>query len=437
MLFRNRWFLCAGALLFPSLVSAQESPITIEQLVAAVEAHSKAVVLEKLKVKIAETQVTQAKLNSLPVLAVLGSVDKASNMPIYEQGIFEKPVQHDIVHTLYSAQINSYLNLFEGHKTQNEIKLAKIEAEISKVDREKQAALVKLKAINLFVNIYLQLQWKMAMDKDIAEKEHELIEIRNIHKAGVVLESDVLRAELELSKRRMTLVEIENGIVVLRQELNVLIGREDGGEIVPVISGDEWFSNQLTLNEAIEEALHEAYDAEVSHQHTKVAETKLKLNKGNYSPKLGLASSFQMGNPQIFLYPYNPSWYSLGIVGLKLSYNISSLYHNKEQVRKAKLELSSAKTHHEFVDDEVRTKVYKAFYAYDEAIKRKNIHEQNKKYADENARILKNAYFSQTALITDLLDANLQKVKAEFELEQAKMDIVKTYYSLKFEIGKL
>jgi len=235
----------------------------------------------------------------------------------------------------------------------------------------------------------------------------------------------------------MTLVEIENGIVVLRQELNVLIGREDGGEIVPVISGDEWFSNQLTLNEAIEEALHEAYDAEVSHQHTKVAETKLKLNKGNYSPKLGLASSFQMGNPQIFLYPYNPSWYSLGIVGLKLSYNISSLYHNKEQVRKAKLELSSAKTHHEFVDDEVRTKVYKAFYAYDEAIKRKNIHEQNKKYADENARILKNAYFSQTALITDLLDANLQKVKAEFELEQAKMDIVKTYYSLKFEIGKL
>ena len=67
----------------------------------------------------------------------------------------------------------------------------------------------------------------------------------------------------------------------------------------------------------------------------------------------------------------------------------------------------------------------------------KKIFEQNLQYANENARILKNAYFNQTALITDLLDANLLQVQAQFELEQSKMNVLKSYYSLKYETGTL
>ncbi|WP_312077411.1 TolC family protein [Chryseobacterium sp.] len=422
---------------FSTFLKAQQTNLTLEQLLVSVEEHSKEIALENLKNQISQTKIKQAKSNQLPTLTFFGSVRKASNMPIYNNGILHKPAQHDVIHTLYDTNTNLYFNIFDGFKTKNEIKLAKILSEISATDREKLISATKLKAIQLFIDLHLQHQWKTTMENDIHEKEQQLKEIKNIYKAGIILESDVLRAELELSKRKMTLTEIENSIIVLQQQLNILMGYDDKNILNPKVIFDEQQIPLVTLDESIEKALQQSFDTELSHRHKEAAETKLQLNKGNYYPKIGLAGSFQFSNPQIFLYSYDPSWYSLGTIGIQATYDISSLYHNKNKVQEAKIEVSAAHLHHQFINDEVRTKVFHAFYEYDEALKHEKVFEQNQKYADENARILKNAYFNQTALITDLLDANLLQVQAKFELEQAKMNILKTYYSLQFETGTL
>jgi len=438
-MFRKKTGLFWGLLLISShsFLKAQKTTLTINQLIASVENHSKEIALEDFKIQISKAKIKQVKDSRLPTLSIFGSVEKASNMPIYENGLFKKSVQYDVIHTLYNSEANLYLNIFDGFKTRNEIKLNQILSEISATEKEKLVSAVKLKALHLFIDLHLQHQWKTTMQDDISEKEHELSQIKNIYKSGIILESDVLRTELELSKRKMTLTEIGNSIIVLQQQLNVLIGNDDTDIIEPEIPPNEEKIPSQSLEESIKLALDKGFDAELSHQHTEAAKTKLKLDKGNYYPKVGLAGSFQFANPQIFLYPYNPSWYSLGIAGIKASYDISSLYHNKFKVEEARIELSSANLHHQFVNDEVRSRIYKTFYNYEEAIEQEKIFEQNQRYADENARILKNAYFNQTALITDLLDANLLRVKAKFELEQAKMNILKSYYSLQFETGTL
>src|SRR5690606_8931856 len=122
-----------------------------------------------------------------------------------------------------------------GFKQQQEKKLLKIEQEITELETEKQTALTLLKGIYLFYDIHVHLRWRDIILKDIEEKENELQDIKNLCTAGVILESDIYRAELELSKRRMTLIEIENNIVVNQQSLNVLMGKADDYEIVPVV----------------------------------------------------------------------------------------------------------------------------------------------------------------------------------------------------------
>ena len=434
---KYRLILALSVCLYQPFLKAQEYQLTLPQLFSKVETHSKEIALEQLKLQLAKTKIKQAQSNQLPTLSITGSIRHATNMPVYVNGILHKPAQHDIIHTLYNTETNLYMNLFDGFKLKNEIKLAKILSDISVTDKEKLISLTKLKATNLFIDLHLQYQWKTTMQNDIAEKEHQLSEIKNIYKAGIILESDVLRTELELSKRKMTLTEIENSIIVLQQQINVLTGEDDKTIIEPEMASIEEETTALSVDDYIEIALEKGYDAELSEQHTQVAETKLKLDKGNYYPKIGLIGSFQFANPQVFLYNYNPNWYSLGLVGLQASYDISSIYHNKHQVQETKIELSSAQLHHQFTNDNIRTRIYKAYYEYDEALKHEKVFEQNLQYANENARILKNAYFNQTALITDLLDANLLQVQAQFELEQSKMNILKSYYSLKYETGTL
>lgn len=438
MVFKKKSFFL-GLLFLSSFSSlkSQNTTLTLEKLLATVEEHSKQITLEKLNTQISEEQTKQVKSNQFPTLSIYASVEKASNMPIYENGIFSHPAQHDVIHTLYNTGANLYLNIFDGFKAKNEIKLAEISSQISAVNKEKMISATKLKSIHLFIDLHLQKQWKKTMQNDIQDKESELAKIKSIYKAGVILESDVLRAELELSKRRMTLIEIDNGIIVLQQQLNVLLGNADEMNIEPEIDYHKTLFPDVSLEKYLNLALEKNFDTEISHLDVEASQKNLEINKGNYYPKMGLTGSFQFANPQIFFYPYNPSWYSLGLVGIRASYDISSLIHNKHKVEEAKIKVSAENLHHQVLNDDVRTKVYKAFYEYDEALEHEKVSEQNQKYADENARILKNAYFNQTALITDLLDANLIQIKAKFELEQAKMNIVKTYYSLQYVTANL
>ncbi|WP_333852101.1 TolC family protein [Epilithonimonas sp.] len=438
MISRKNWFVATLLFFTFSLkLAGQKLSINLNELLILVESHSKEIALEELKTKIAESEIKLAKSNQLPSIIVSASVDKASNMPVYDNGIFNKPSQHDVIHTLYNSGASFYLNIFDGFKTKNEIKLADILLETTVLNRQKLISAIKLKAVYFFIDLHLQKQWKATMMEDIQEKEHELSEIKNLYKAGTILESDVLRAGLELSKRKMTLKEIDNTIIVLQQQLNVLMGNDDTTIIDPEVSYEDNLLPPITLENSIHIALNENFDEKISDHHMEVSQKKLELSKGDYYPKIGLTASFQFANPQIFLYPYNASWYNLGLVGIKATYDISGIYHNKHKVEEAKIKLEESNLHHQFVSDEVRTKIYKAYYQYDEALDNEKILEQNEKYADENVRILKNAYFNQTALITDLLDANLLQIKARFELEQAKMNILKTYYSLQFETSTL
>ena len=75
--------------------------------------------------------------------------------------------------------------------------------------------------------------------------------------------------------------------------------------------------------------------------------------------------------------------------------------------------------------------------ALDESEKYVTIYKLNETYAVENARILKDAYFNQTSLITDLLDADVLVLKSKFELKQAQINVFKNYYKLQYSKGTL
>ncbi|MNL30619.1 hypothetical protein D3C87_1523660 [compost metagenome] len=57
--------------------------------------------------------------------------------------------------------------------------------------------------------------------------------------------------------------------------------------------------------------------------------------------------------------------------------------------------------------------------------------------SEENARIVKQNYFNQTALITDLLDADIQLLQSKFDFTSAKIAAQIQYYQLQNVLGTL
>ena len=174
-----------------------------------------------------------------------------------------------------------------------------------------------------------------------------------------------------------------------------------------------------------------------SEQEVKLKQLAIKQSKANYLPQLGFTGNFTFANPQIFLYPYNDSWYNLGIVGLKLKVPISAVYRNKNLVRVAKVSLDREEVKHHLEEEHMQHQLLQAHLDYKLACVQRDVCLKNVGLAKENARIIKNRYFKSSALVTDLLDADMEHLKTLFELETAKIAIQKHYYFIEFLKGTI
>ncbi|TZF94847.1 TolC family protein [Chryseobacterium panacisoli] len=400
------------------------------------EENSRHIRINTINLDIAEAEVKDAKRERLPEIEVKGSAEKASNIPIYENGIFSKPTQHEVIHTLYRAGADFYLNIYNGNKLNLKIKENQTLQKIKDIQKEQSVSDIHYKTAALYLELQKTLIFRNLIQQDIADQKTQLKEIQSLYKNGVVLKSDVLRIELELSKRKMALVTIENDILIATQKLNIILGIPDEQIVIPEAPLNQWDEN-TPYSGYLKLALDHSFNYHVSEQQTELSKIKLKQVKANVRPKIGMYGEFYYANPQIFLYPYNPYWYSLGIVGIKASFSISSLYHNTYKVKAAQLEFEKEEEVHKDTEDKVRQQVKEAYLRYQEALEQIKVAEANVTQAKENARIIKNTYFSQTSLITELLDADIQLLQTKFELEAAKIMAQNNYYLLQNITGVL
>ncbi|MCL1675160.1 TolC family protein [Elizabethkingia meningoseptica] len=410
--------------------------LSLKQAWLKAEENSRHIQMNQMETDISAIRVKDAKLERLPEVQVKGSVEKASNIPVYENGIFSRPSQHEVIHTLYKVGADFYLNIYNGNKLNLKIKQEEVLQKIKQIQKDQTISDIHYKTASLYLDLQKSLIFRKLIKEDIADQKLQLKEIKALYKNGVVLKSDVLRVELDLSKREMTLITIENDILIAMQKLNIILGIPDGNTVIPEELNTEEYKN-LSYDDCLKLALEHSFEYHLSEQQTELSRLHLKDVQANVRPKLGMYGEFYYANPQIFLYPYNPNWYSLGIVGLRASFSLSSLYHNAQKVKAAKLEFEKEEVQHKNTEDEIRQRVKEAYLRYLEALEQIKLAERNVTQAKENARIIKNTYFNQASLVTDLLDADIQLLQTRFELESSKIIAQNKYYLLQNITGTL
>lgn len=406
---------------------------SLEDIISKALLNSKQIETSYLQIEESKLAVQQQRMELLPEISLRGSASYATNMPVYDHGLFNKPSQHDVIHYLYDTGVDFYLNLYNGHKDMMKIESRKLEQVLASIAWANDKAGIKLDVCNLFLDLERSYMDKTLIESDIIDQKAQLKEIKNLYTSGVLLHSDVLRMELELSKRELLLVQIEHDIQVFNQKLNFIIG--DGAVIVPI--PHDFMVRVESYDESWAFAKHHAFVLQQSEQEVKIKQLAIKQSKANYLPELGIAGNFTFANPQIFLYPYNDSWYNLGIVGLKLKVPISAVYRNKNLVKVAKVSLDREEVKHHLEEEHMQRQLLQAHLDYKLACVQRDVCLKNVGLAKENARIIKNRYFKSSALVTDLLDADMEHLKTLFELETAKIAIQKHYYFIEFLKGTI
>ena len=259
-----------------------------------------------------------------------------------------------------------------------------------------------------------------------------------MHTGGVVLKSDLLRAQLQLSKQKTTLTTIRHDAQLAMQELNIFMGEADDQKLKPIDPiGFQQENRILNYTDYIDKAIDKSPLQRIAQQKVELSRLNLAALKADKLPRIGLFGDYSYSYPQIKLYPYENAPYLLGVVGIKLSYSISSLYHDFHKEEEAKILYEEQKMARENVQDNLRKTINIAYKRYVEDQEKIEELELNIKQAKENYRILNQTYFNQLSLITDLLDADTQLLQAQFELISAKTAEQLHYYQLLKNTGDL
>lgn len=377
------------------------------------------------------------EIERYPEVGVAGSIEKATNIPIYDNGLLNKPSQHEVIHTLYRVGADFNLNIYNGNRLNLRIASAGIEKDIAGIEESQTASAQYLRVANIYLELQKSFVFQRLINDAIAEREAQLTEIKEFYKNGVKLKNDVLRVELDLSKQRQLLLEINNDIKLLTQSLNIIIGLPDDRPVKPDPLDIAKMPTVPTYEDCLTQGRIKAYPYLISGEKVKLSELEVKQIKSNQSVKVNMYGEFYYANPQIFLYPYNPYWYSLGIAGVKASFPISSLYHNMYKMKKAKIEVEKEEEEHKNIDDALRKEIKEGYLRYEEAIDRIGVRRTDVSRAEENERIVKENYFNQTLLITDLLDAELQLLQSKFDIVAAAVTAKYKFYQLQNSIGTL
>lgn len=438
---RRKLWVCMSFLLPSIFAHAQESPsnnFTIHQVWAIADSNNKKLQIQHLNVLAKEAKIAQRKADRLPEVTLEGEFAHVFSLPIYENGLFHSPTQFPVDPKFYEIETEANLNIYNGGKTTRSIKVAGLDKDLAVINESENKQEVHYKAAVYFYDIYRNTSYKTLLEQDIRDRLTQLEEINQLYKNGAVLKSDVLRVELRLSKQKMLLTEIENSLNIAKRKLNSLIGRQDDLPLNALIIDVETNEIMLTkLEDYIAEAKMLSFKIKASIKGHELAELHLKDVKSNIMPKLGFYAEYTYSYPQIMLYPYSLSLYSTGMAGLKLEIPISAWYTNQHKVKEAKLKLKQQQIDREDVNDQVKEDVEEYYIRYKESLQRITLAQQNIKQATESYRIVRNTYFNQLSLLTDLLDAETDVLQSKFELTTAKVNAKIQYYQLQKAVGKL
>ena len=416
-------FICLllTAVVLPFSLSAQQEQadtvrvsLTITNVWDYVLLNSKAINIDQLKLDRSVEEVKTADAKRYPEAEIGGSYEKISNLAEYVNGLFGQTYDFPDHHTAYGLNTAIFFNIYNGKKLNLEIETLKLYNEIANEQKKLTTSEIKLLAASYYLIVKRNEVFKQLLIKDIEDQSRQLKHILDLQKGGVVLKSDGLRAELNLSRQKLLLVQINNDIAIAGQKLNILMGKPDNMTIDPVQNFNPDSLELRSYDEYLAIAMQQSFQIYIADKGLDEKKLEVKRSKANLLPSLGLYANYAYNFPQVSYYPYAITPWSLGSIGLKASFPLSAIYNNKHKVKAAELEFEQTKIELKDQQDKVRQNLNEGYLRFKEGLVRIAVAKKDIAQATENLRIINNSYFNQTSLITDLLDADTQPAAIAF-----------------------
>ncbi|MBL3657853.1 TolC family protein [Fulvivirga sediminis] len=421
-----------------TLYAQDEQHLNLKEAVELGLENSKSLKVAYASAKEAEAKYSESKMDQYPELSISGAHMRV-NKPHIEthlggEGQGEGSTVTPDVSSVTYGMADLTQPLFSGFRIRNAVKMSEYLKRASELDVENEKEEVVFNVISAYYNFYKLLSTQNLVKQSLNEAEERVKLFTSLEANGVITRNDLLKAQLQKSNMELNLLEVNNNIDVANYNLGILLGLEDA----TIITIDTAEISKLSANEVneityyMEQAGGQRNDLEASKNRELAANNSIKIAKGSYYPSLALTAGYvdaHIPNVATITNAVN--------VGLGLQYNLSSLYKGRSHVQQAQARADQASIMADMQWDNVRREIYRDYANYQNELKKLQTLEVASSQATENYRITNNSYKNSVALLTDVLEAQVQQLQAQVNEMHAKADATISYYQLAKDSGIL
>jgi outer membrane protein len=407
--------------------------LKLEEAIKLGQEQSKALKISQSKMAIADAKYVEVKDMLVPSVNVSGGYARLSDITPFSFQLAPntKPV------TLFPVLVNDYTSrasvnesIFNGFRLKNGVLSQQYLLEASRLDYEKDKTEIIWNIVNAYYNLYKAQASRKLIEESLAQADERIKEIRNMEKQGLVIHNDVLRAELQRSNIELSEVDIKSNLEIANFNFGVMTGLTEG-TLVEIDSVDLFRSRDMKkFQEYLQSSFDKRSDLKAADFRKQASEMNLKVVKGEIFPTVNVGANYYYANPNPRYIPPADAFHSTWDVGINLNWNLTSLYTTKHQADEARIMILQSSVYSEQLSDAIRMEVNQDFVNYQQSQKKLEVASRAVSQAGENYQTLQSKYNNSTALLSDLLDANVLLLQAKLNLTYARADAEIAYNHL-------
>ena len=289
---------------------------------------------------------------------------------------------------------------------------------------------VEFQAKAAFFNVIMAESACKAAQKSLIEAENHFHDVSALHKQGMALENDVLKARLRISNAEMEKVaknaDLERAQAVFRR----ITGLAPDDEVVVDWNEDDLKHVEMK-NVARAFALRPEFKA--LEAAIEASENKARATRADKLPNIGLFGRYSYGKPGLDL-PAN-EWMDYFSSGVLLSCNIWDWGKINREVEKAQLSKRKIIRRRDDLKLVIAQQITEAFAGYKEAKKRKELALEAEVLAKKQLELTQSAYREGMATETDYDNSHTAFTKSAYESSMLKAALQLNLAKIEYVLG--
>ena len=339
----------------------------------------------------------------------------------------------------FTAQVSQVV--YAGGAIRSGIRMAELGKEMAELDVEKNHQEVRFLLTGYYLDLCKLDNQIEVVRQNIALTQKEIEQMKARREEGTVLQNDITRYEFQLQSLELTLTKLTDASTVINHQLVTTLHLPEQTVISPDKNELDTEINALSAIAAQETWQQTAADNNLGIRQATVAtnltEQKVKQVKAESLPSVAVVAENQLYGPYTQdLIPKDCN-VNVWFVGIGVKFSLGSLWKNKHNIRKARIEhqqsqeaLSLAR---EGVENDVQASYTNLLTSYTEV----KTQQKQVELANQNYSVVQNRYQNDLALLTDMVDASNMKLSAEMSLVNARIGMLYNFYKLKYVTNTL